>query len=233
MNIPERFIRVWVGGKPIPQQFETWWGEFKELHRYWEFITITSVEQVELPSELVPVISKITTCAGVSDVIRLLALYQMGGVYVDTDIMPLKHFGQLVDGGKPFLAKRSGRSFESAVIGSPPGHPAFEQLIQKLPAWFEQHKDRSASVQTGPAFVSSVLFGRPDVTHLPSHTFYPYNGFMAPKRPEKEKMFSSRSNFQDGMYAAHFSNHQWGGKCFTEAQLAELKAKFGGGDKND
>lgn len=214
--IPKRFIRIWIGNTEIPQQFEIWWEEFKKLHPDYEFMTLTDFSSIPPHIEIGKIIPQIGTCAGISDVLRLLALYHFGGIYVDTDIMPIKNFDPLLEDGKPFLAKRSGKSFESAVIGSPSNHPAFKLLLDKLPEWFYEHKNSAASVQTGPTFVSSVLFGREDITHLPIKTFYPYNGFMAPKKNEKIKMFSNKNNFPEEMYAAHFSNHQWGGKPFSK-----------------
>lgn len=211
-KIPKRFIRVWVGNKDIPELFEKWWQEFKEIHTEYEFITITEETKLDIPEAVKDVIKKTSTCAGVSDILRLIALYEMGGIYIDTDMMPLKKFDELLKDGRPFLGKRSSKSFESAVIGAPAKHPAFKKLIKELPEWWENHKESTASVQTGPAFVSSILFGRHDVMHLPVKTFYPYNGFMAPKREEKLKMFEDKSNFPSMMYAAHLSNHRWGGK---------------------
>jgi mannosyltransferase OCH1-like enzyme len=211
--IPKRFIRVWIGGtKKIPKKFEQWWGEFSEMHPDYEMLTITKWSQLDVPDSFEKIIPFIETCAGWSDIGRILAVHKYGGVYVDTDVMPIKSFDTLVKSNKPFFAKRSSKSFESAVFGSPANHKAITALIDNLPSWYEKHKYRSASVQTGPAFVSSVLFGRPDVTHLPSFTFYPYNGFMAPKREEKQKMFSDKSNFPEEMICAHFSNHRWGGR---------------------
>jgi len=211
--IPKRFIRIWIGGKnQIPEQFEIWWKEFQELHPDYEFLTLRNFDLIPLPENLKPIVNEIKTCAGVSDVARILALYHLGGIYVDTDIMPIKNFDPLLNDDRPFLAKRSSKSFETAVIGSPAHHPAFKDVLDALPDWYQKHIDKAASVQTGPAFVSSVLFGRDDIRHLPIKTFYPYNGFMAPKRDEKVKMFLDKNNFPPEMYAAHFSNHRWGGK---------------------
>ena len=211
-NIPKRFIRIWFGGiMKIPPVFEEWWQLFKEIHPDYEFITITDWSLLELTPELKTIINKVDSYAGISDIARLLALYQIGGIYVDTDMKPLKSFDLLVNSNKPFLGKRSSKSFESAVIGSPKNHIAIKEVIEALPEWFYNHIGRSASVQTGPAFISSVLFGRKDVTHLESNIFYPYNGFGAPKRSEKIEMFES-NNFPKEMIAAHFSNHRWGGK---------------------
>jgi mannosyltransferase OCH1-like enzyme len=212
-NIPKRFIRVWIGGtNPIPNQFNKWWKELKELHPDYEFITLLDWSLLDVPLEFKKIIPQITTCAGIADIARILAVYQLGGIYVDTDIMPIKSFDTLVNSNQPFLGKRSSKSFETAVIGSPKNHIAMLEVIKAFPKWYNEHKKASASVQTGPAFVSSVLFGRKDITHLPIKTFYPYNGFMAPKRFEKEILFKNKNNFPEEMIAAHFSNHKWGGK---------------------
>lgn len=194
----------------IPNIFQVWWKEFKNIHPDYEFVTITNWNMLYIPDEIKTIIPLVGTRAGWSDIARILALHQYGGIYVDTDVMPLKSFNSLINNEKVFLGKRSSKSFESAIIGSPKNHKAMYECIQKLPKWFYDHINQSASVQTGPAFVSSVLFGREDVLHLPSKTFYPYNGFMAPKRHEKEQIFKLKQ-FPNEMIAAHFSNHKWGG----------------------
>ena len=211
--IPKRFIRIWIGGKiPIPKKFNEWWEGFKVLHPDYEFITLLNFSIVKPPKELIPLINNVKTCAGLSDIMRIVAVYQLGGIYVDTDVMALKNFDPLLKDEKPFLAKRSGKSFETAIIGSPPNHIAFKKVIDNYPDYFWKNTHRAASVQTGPAYVSSILFGREDIRHLPIKTFYPYNGFMAPSKENKIKMFADKNNFPPEMYAAHFSNHKWGGK---------------------
>ena len=210
--IPKRFIRIWLGTEPIPQQFEDWWHHFKLLNPGWSFTTLgDSFAELLLPCEVRRVYDDCDTLAGRSDVLRIMALHEYGGVYVDTDVMPLQPFQGLIADPRPFAALRSRVSFESAVIGSPARHPATAALLEALPSWYDEHRDRAASVKTGPAFVSSVWFGRDDVRHLPAKTFYPFNGFKAPKREEKDAMFRDR-NFPAGMLAAHYSNHRWGGK---------------------
>ena len=197
----------------MPYIFNKWWSEFKEMHPDYEFVTITSINSVSIPENIKPVIKNVKTCAGLSDILRIIILHEIGWIYVDTDVMPLKKFDNLIElaGERAFLGKRSGKSFESAIIGSPKNHKGLKTLIDKLPEYFNENINRSASVQTGPAYVSSVLFGRDDILHLPSKTFYPYNGFMAPKRKQKEIIFSSKNNFPPEMVCAHFSNHVWGG----------------------
>jgi mannosyltransferase OCH1-like enzyme len=208
---PKRFIRVWLGNKPIPEIFETWWQQFQAMHPDYEFVTLRDWCSLDVSETLLDVLKNVDTYAGQSDVVRLLALYQIGGIYIDTDVKPLKSFDYIIESdNRPFLGRRSGVSFESAVMGSPQGHIAFKEVLDRLPLWVEAHKDRKASVQTGPAFISSVLFGRSDVRHFPPSAFYPYNGFGAPKRDEKLRIFEE-NEFPPEMICAHFSNHRWGG----------------------
>lgn len=211
--IPKRFIRVWPAGcgkSEIPPLFEEWWQMFKDIHPDYEFMTITNYDHLNIPEDIKFVMERTKTCAGISDIIRIIALHQFGGIFIDTDVMPLKSFDSLAHHNRPFLAKRSSKSFESAIMGCPTNHDAFSDLIKALPTYWKKHHKRYASVQTGPAFVSSVLFGRPDVIHLPISTFYPYNGWGPPTREEKIKIFENIENFPPEMIAAHFSNNSWG-----------------------
>lgn len=212
--IPKRFIRIWIGGtKKIPLKFEEWWDEFKKIHPNFEFITLTDYSLFpNIPEEIKKILKEVKTCAGVADIMRILALYELGGIYIDTDVMPLKSFEPLLIEDTPFLGKRSSKSFESAIIGSPKGHEAFKKLIDELPEWYAKHKHLTAPVQTGPAFISKFLFGRQDVRHLPEKYFYAYKGFMGPKREEKKRILSDKSNFPKEMYCVHMFNHKWGGR---------------------
>jgi mannosyltransferase OCH1-like enzyme len=213
-KIPKRFIRIWLGEKQMPSMFEKWWDEFKVIHPDYEFVTITNNTDIELPSEIKRIYNDGLTYAGQSDILRIVALYLLGGIYVDTDMMPLKSFDDLIENdSRAFIGLRSKKSFESAVIGGCKGDKVFKDVLDALPEWYEKHKDKSCSVRTGPAFVSSVMFGRDDVRHYPIKYFYPYNGFGAPKRDVRIKMFEDKNNFPKEMYAAHFGNHRWGGKA--------------------
>tara|TARA_R110002020_G_scaffold51921_2_gene146462 strand:+ start:1213 stop:1977 length:765 start_codon:yes stop_codon:yes gene_type:complete len=235
--IPKQFIRIWLGPKKIPDLFEKWWTGFQNIHPDYKFITIVDEDSKKAFNEiyssreqrhrfidadsfwetkntlyyhLQSIYKESKTYAGLSDILRIVALYELGGIYLDTDMMPIKSFDKLLEDNTPFACKRSSKSFESAVLGGPAKHTAFINLINAIEPWYEMHKEK-VMIFAG-AFISSEWFGNPDIRHLPIKTFYPYNGFMAPKRHEKEKIFENISNFPKEMIAAHFSNHIWGGK---------------------
>lgn len=211
-KIPKRIFRIWLGPNSIPDQFEEWWAEFATINQGWKFVTYRDKDiEALLPAELQPLYERATSYSSRADIGRALVLCKHGGIYVDTDVKPLKPFDPLLEDRRPFAGLRSKKSFEAAVLGSPPKHSAAEALITGFPAWFEAHGPGITSAHTGPQYISHVWFGRPDVRHLPTKTFYPYNGFMAPKRHEKEAMFK-KADFPPEMLAAHFSNMRWGGK---------------------
>jgi mannosyltransferase OCH1-like enzyme len=213
---PKRFIRIWVGPKKMPDMFEDWWKEFQTIHPDYEFVTIRNESDLHTPNSLIEAMNETSTYAGRSDIMRILALHQIGGIYVDTDMMPLKRFDPLLESGKPFIGKRSSKSFATGVMASPPQHYLYQELIDALPEWFKQYKDRDTCIQTGPKFVSHVLFGRHDeIDHLPVNYFYAYDGFGGPKKAEKFQIFEKKE-FPSDMYAVHFGNHQWGGKPKTK-----------------
>lgn len=208
-KIPKRFIRIWLGEKPIPEKFEEWWQGFKDIHPDYEFITIRDELEFNMSKELEDIYWQLPSYSAQSDVIRLLALYKYGGVYLDTDMKPIKSFDPLLAENTPFVGLRSTKSFATGVIGSPKNHPMVKLLIDGIPQRFESH--RESSVLLGPPYVSALWFGRKEIRHLPVKTFYLYDGFMAPKRDERDRLMEE-GNFPEEMIAVHYGNHGWGGK---------------------
>lgn len=211
IKIPRRFIRIWLGEKPIPEKFEKWWKEFKDIHPEYDFVTIRDETTLPMPKGIKDIYWRFSSYSGQSNALRVLALYELGGVYLDTDMMPLKRFDELLYDERPFCGMRSSKSFATGVIGSPPKHFAVKELIDKMPDWF--YKNEHRSTQAGPDFVSWCWFGKDYIRHIPKEIFYLYDGFKAPKREIRDALFDrDKSEFPEVMLAAHYGNHVWGGK---------------------
>ena len=212
-RIPERFIRVWVGPEQRDPRFDLWWGRFAELHPGWDMVTVgeESVDSM-LPVGARLVYDDCKTWAGKSNVLRAAALYWYGGVYVDTDMMPLRPFHALLEDPTPFAGLRSSKSIEMAVIGAPARHPAIQALLTELPAWYWSRPEEESDVhnKTGPLYYNHVLYDRDDVRKLPVNTFYPVKGFAGPRKAERDEMFRDPENFPRESLAAHYSSKKWG-----------------------
>jgi mannosyltransferase OCH1-like enzyme len=169
--IPKTFHRVWLD-EPVPDRFEAYWDRFRDLHPDWELRTWDDsggLDWLRCPSEF----SSAKTWAGKSDVLRYELLYEFGGVYVDTDVEPLRPFDELLEDDRPFIGWEDGNLLCPTVMGAPPKHPAIWKLLQELPRWFHKYERMPPNRQTGPYFVTRFLRGRADVRQLDPAAFYP------------------------------------------------------------
>lgn len=169
--IPKVFHRIWLD-EPIPEEFEVYWKGFQEVHPDWEFRTWDDSEALHF-LRCRAEFEAAKTWAGKSDILRYELLRVFGGVYVDTDVEPLRSFADLVEDDRPFIGWEDERLLCPTVMGSPAGAPALEALVAALPAWFRKYRNAAPNRQTGPYFVTRHLRGRSDVRLLDRDVFYP------------------------------------------------------------
>lgn len=173
--IPRTFHRIWLGarsGDPIPERFETYWERFQEFHPNWDFRTWDDPDEFDWIIDR-GVYDRATTHAGRSDVLRYELMYRYGGVYVDTDVEPLRPFDELLDDDRPFAGWENNRLICITVLGSAPKHPAFEAVLDFLPRWAPTQRSNRPNYQTGPEPFTRIWRRRPDVRLLPREAFYP------------------------------------------------------------
>lgn len=144
-----------------------------------------------------------TTHAGRSDVLRYAALWQFGGVYLDTDVQPLRSFDELLD-GDPFAGWEDSKLICPTVMGSPPGHPAVGALLDSLPAWAGARPGAAPNEQTGPNFLTPMWRDRTDVRLFPPVAFYPVGWW------ERDKLGGP---YPPESFAVHWWNQGWDQKA--------------------
>lgn len=179
--IPTTFHRIWFS-EPIPDRFEGYWERLRELHPGWQFRTWADPEEL-LPwmrnGELFESFTDYPAAyAFRADVARYEILYRFGGVYVDTDVEPLRSFDPLLADGRPFAAWCSDSELDPAVIASPADHPAIALLVEDLAqvlAWRKAGKATSPPGSTGPRYLTPRWRARADVLRLPPSAFFPYH----------------------------------------------------------
>ncbi len=111
------------------------------------------------------------TEVGRSNLIRLDAVYLMGGVYLDADLILQKPLDRLMADGH-FFCSKDGQFVTNSVFGAETGNAHVAALIDGLT---EREPDWSTSpdVTTGPRYFARVLRWRSDVTLVPRDTFFP------------------------------------------------------------
>lgn len=200
--IPKVFHRIWLGaddGDPIPERFERYWDGFKALHPDYEFVTWSDPNDLGWLRDR-EVFDRATTHAGRADVLRYEIMYRYGGIYVDTDVEPLRPFDPLLEDARPFAGWENQHLICITVLGSEPQHPAFEAILDYLPAWSARMPGPRPNYQTGPVPFTRVWRGRRDVRLMPREAFYPIGWW------EKDRLGGP---YPEHSYCVHHWNHGW------------------------
>jgi mannosyltransferase OCH1-like enzyme len=157
-----------------------------------------------------------------ADILRYDVICQMGGVYVDTDLECLKTIDSLLENvGFLYADQRPGEP-ATAVLGTYPGHPFSEYLVDRLPDSFSANSN--VLCRTGPIFFARCVLqylgafelrphgtwgnhllpvqGRAPLTAFFHEYFYPY--WMGEQ--------STFDRAQSNAYAVHHWAHSWAGQ---------------------
>jgi hypothetical protein len=103
-----------------------------------------------------------------SDLVRLEALWNDGGVYFDSDVSLCRPIDPLLRHGF-FVGWEDDRWLGTAVIGAEPGHPAVKAALHVMMS----HVAGAGGMVSSPKLLTPVWARRPDVTRLSRKAFYP------------------------------------------------------------
>lgn len=180
--IPRVLHRVWRGG-PMPAEFRAYGRAWKKLNPEWKLKEWT--DSSKLP-ELPAVFARAHELAPrdhlrfEADVLRLQILHDIGGVYVDCDIEPLKPIDELLEGVECFATWSPNRGpnglrlLTNCVLGAEPGHPFIAACIDGLEDSVRQFRGARVAKLVGPWHVSRTYEQHPEgVTVFDEHLFSP------------------------------------------------------------
>ena len=126
--IPKKIHYVWVGGKEKPKDIKRCmktWG--KHLKGY-EIIEWNESNFDIHSHPFVEADYKAKKWAYVSDYIRMYAIYNYGGIYLDTDVLVLDNFDDMLD-NKAFVGYEHPDYPFTAVFGAEPKHPFIKKIL--------------------------------------------------------------------------------------------------------
>jgi mannosyltransferase OCH1-like enzyme len=153
----------------MPEEFRRFGDTWRQHHPHWEMRLWTDER---LPRLTHPdAFERARNYAERADVLRYDIMWQVGGVYIDTDFECLRAIDALIEGADAFAAYEKPGSVAMGIIGAIPRHPVFKQAVDRV-------RDTVGigpfPGSTGPAFFTRVLADFPDVTIFASEKFYPY-----------------------------------------------------------
>ncbi len=163
MRIPKIIHRIWTydpspQDDPMPKEFAAYGRAWKRLHPDWSVVDHTDLSGLE------PLRSRaVYDAASGRDfrryracILQLEILWKFGGVYVDTDVEPLKPLDPLLADVDAFVGRSPNpgptgvKPVTNAMMGAVPGHPFVDACIRRLPQSARDFAGKHTTFSVGP-----------------------------------------------------------------------------------
>lgn len=146
--IPKTIHQIWLGGNPMPKNYQYYSETWKKFHPDWEYKLWQEDDIIKENFSSMDLYYKASSYQEKADIIRYEILKKYGGIYVDTDIECLKNFNEIVHKYKFFAGMESPVvnkfvvSIPNSLIGSIPNHPIIIKAINNLrEGWNQAEQD--------------------------------------------------------------------------------------------
>jgi hypothetical protein len=200
-RIPRTFHWVWLGGKPMPEEFVAFRRTWAEHHPDWQFCVWD--ESTLPPLRNQRWFDHVQSWSQKVDIVSFELLHRHGGIYLDTDFECLRNIEPLLDGVDVFAASEDNVHTCHGIMGCVPGHPLFERVIDTVEHSIVSQPDGNAAQTTGPMLLTRCFDAwraeGNQATVFGPELFYPYH---------YTEMHRRHETFPDA-YAAHHWTGSW------------------------
>lgn len=176
--IPKKIHFCWYGNKPYPDLISnclnSWekWLDSYELIKWDE--SNTQFDNPWLNRAL-----EQKKYAFIADYVRFRALYDQGGIYLDTDMLVLKPLDGLLD-YHCFMGFEDDIHINTAIVGCEPGHPLIKKILDSYRVFFDQNDFKVVTSIITPivkGYLGSlnpkIINDKNGLTVFPADYFYP------------------------------------------------------------
>lgn len=127
--IPKIAYFIWLGSE-LPAQGQQNIDRFKELHPDWEVRVYLNIP-AEFPAEARKGLESLSPIKQ-SEVLRTWLLAEIGGFYLDCDMLPLRSFNEILHYPNIIARKEHGRRTTGCVVGAQPGGRLYPKIWRDL-----------------------------------------------------------------------------------------------------
>lgn len=193
-KIPKRIIYCWFGGKEKPPRVQKCMKTWKEQLPGWEFLEINEKNFNVNFNKYTKEAYKNKKYAFVSDVARLWALYNYGGVYLDTDVIVYKPLDK-------FLKWDFFTGFEqphypvTATLGASKENPLIKEMLNKYDTMTFKVEENWEDYITNTMVMSDVIGkyfdrDRTEYQEKDNMAIYPQEVFCNRLRTQNEESYT-------------------------------------------
>jgi mannosyltransferase OCH1-like enzyme len=176
--IPKTIHYCWLSGDAVPEILQRHMKSWREKLPDYEFV-LWNFDRFDINSSLwVKQAFEARKYAIAADVIRLFAIYQYGGIYLDMDVEIIKPFDDLLESGIMLAYENNkNKNIEAGCFGAEKGHP----FIKNCYDYFSGREFSAKVIDEGytlPRVMKKIYVGNSDFHSLP---VYPEDYFTAKK----------------------------------------------------
>lgn len=199
-TIPKIIHYCWFG-EEVPsnlsqQCMDTWEKIMPDFE-----IRIHNEKNTEFNTPLLQYLYEKKSWAFISDYIRLRALFEHGGIYLDIDMEAVKPFDPLLK-HHLFLGYESKGRLNSSVLGSNPSEAFLKHCMEYMDQRFLEKKP----YKIAPEVMSTVYMAHSEnITVFKEEYFYPYN----PYDDNRDAKTIGTAVITENTYAIHHWEKQW------------------------
>ncbi len=218
--IPKIIHYCWLSDDPIPENLQTYMKSWKEVLVDYEFVKWDFSKFNKGSSKWVSDAFDNKKYAFAADYIRLYAIYNMGGIYLDMDVEVLKPFDDLLN--EPYMLayeNEKRRGIEAGIFGAQQGSEFIKACLDSYNGKNFIREDGTFDLTPLPQIMQGVLDSFPEKLNLYDCLYFTAKSF------ETGEEFPNEST-----YTVHHFAGSW--KTDKERKLIEetqrLSKKYGG-----
>jgi mannosyltransferase OCH1-like enzyme len=151
--IPRVFHQIWLGDKPMPDQFKRWVDGWLSMNAGWDMQWWTDRRLPDLVNR--DEFDSAEKMAAKSDILRYEILAKHGGIYIDSDFEPLRPIEPILKGVASFQADELDDRPCNAILGCVAGDPFYTAVLKAIPDSIQRGGDIVAT--TGPGLLKRVI----------------------------------------------------------------------------
>ena len=226
-RIPKIIHYCWFGGNPLPEMaircIESW----KKYCPDYEIIEWNEHNFDLDINDYVKEAYEAKKWAFVSDVARLYALVNHGGIYMDTDVEVIKPLDELLE-FEAFSGFESEKRIPTGIMACGKGHRMFAELLQEYEGEHFKQEDGSLDMTTNVTRITNACL---KYGLKLNNQFQCVNGFtLLPKDYLCPKDYETKEiNITKNTYTIHHFDGSWHSKEDVYFDCLRMKFKFPGG----
>ncbi len=200
--IPKKIHYCWFGSAPLPKLVRKCMQTWREVMPDYE-ICLWNEANSPMEHPFVQQAYAAEKYAFVADYVRFWALYNHGGVYLDTDMYVVRRFDDLLDNSCWFGYEDKEKTYvNSAIIGVEKGNVVMEAILERY--YSLQFDPNNLAQFIIPRLVTPIIQDNGETIKL-----YPYDYFY-PLPYDERFVWNWRKYATKNTYAIHLWNISWG-----------------------